>query len=92
MPTRRGAVPLVDLPGLALGRRPERAVVVRTADGPAALPADSLEGIRAVDPTRVSPPPPWLAGLAPAHVRGLIVLDDDRPAALLAVDALRRRP
>lgn len=85
--TQEGEAPLVRLPGLPAGE-PRRAVVVRTGDGLLALPADAIEGIRAIAPDRFAPPPHWLDAVAGEHVRALVTLDDDRLAVLLAVDAL----
>jgi chemotaxis signal transduction protein len=85
--SREGSAPLVDLPGLR-GDRPDRAVVVRTGSGLAALPADSLEGIRGIARDRLSAPPGWLGALVAAHLRAIVVLDDDRLAALLALASL----
>lgn len=86
--TRAGQAPVLNLPGLP--RDPAtQAVILRTAAGLAALPADAVDGIRAITADRFAPPPRWLAALAPDHVRGIVTLDDDRLAALLAVDALR---
>lgn len=89
--TRAGEARVLDLPGLPRDRA-ARAVVLRTAAGLVALPADTVEGIRAMTPDRFAPAPRWLQALAPDHVRGIVTLDDDRLAALLAVDALRPGP
>lgn len=86
--TRAADAPVLNLPGLP--RDPAtHAVIVRTGAGLVALPADVVEGIRAVTPDRFASAPRWLHALAPDHVRGIVTLDDDRLAVLLAVDALR---
>lgn len=89
--TREGPAPFLHLPGLPREAAP-RAVVLRSAAGLVALPADGVDGIRAVVDGRVMPPPPWLRGFAPDYIRAIVALDDDRLAVLLAVDALRPRP
>lgn len=89
--TSAGEARVLNLPGLPRDRA-ARAVVLRTAAGLVALPADAVEGIRAMAPDRFAPAPRWLQALAPDHVRGIVTLDDDRLAALLAVDALRPGP
>jgi chemotaxis signal transduction protein len=84
--TRDGSLEPVALPGL----NPEaarRAVVVRAAEGPAAIPADRVEGVVGQEGP-VRSPPEWLAGVTSRHVRGLIRLDDGRIAAVLATEAL----
>ena len=89
--TREGAAPFLHLPGLPREPAP-RAVVLRSAAGLVALPADGVDGIRAVVEGRVAPTPPWLRGFAPDYIRAIVTLDDDRLAVLLAVDALRPGP
>ena len=89
--TRGGVAPVLNLPGLPR-ERAARAVILTTDAGLVALPADAVEGIRAMTADRFASAPEWLQALAPDHVRGIVTLDDDRLAALLAVDALRPGP
>ena len=89
--TREGDARILNLPGLS--REPaRRAVVVRCGDALAALPADGIEGVRSIAVDRFAATPSWLESLAPDHVRAIVTLDDDRLAALLALNALRPFP
>lgn len=84
--TRDGSLEPMVFPGLDAAAC-RRAVVVRAADGPAAIPANRVEGVVGQQGP-VRSPPEWLAGVAGRHVRGLIRLDDGRIAAVLATEAL----
>ena len=85
--TRLGLLDPVSVPGLTTDDA-DRAVIVRAADGPVALPADRIDGVVAYHGPVVDTPP-WLEAVGPDYVRGLIRLDDDRIAAVLDTGALR---
>lgn len=85
---REGGVGLVVPPGLPPPASPVQAVILDTARGRVAVPADGVEGVRECGPGSVAPPPPWLQGLAATVLRGLVRLDDRRIAGLLDPDAL----
>lgn len=86
--SRLGALELQAAPGLPAPARPRRAVVIRTAGAAVAIAADDVEGVQPYTEHSAAPTPAWLGTLPTAHLAGLIRLDDDRIAALLAVDAL----
>lgn len=83
-----GSLPLHDLPGIPAPGDPRRAVIVRSAAAPLALPAETVEGVIPYQPGS-APLPDWLRHLPAPHLDRLVRLDDRRIAALLAVDRLR---
>lgn len=83
---RAGPLEPVLPPGLTADR-PARAVVVRHPAGPLALAAEAVEGVSEGAET-TAPTPSWLGGLRLDHLDGLVLLEDGRIAALLAVERL----
>lgn len=83
---RAGPLEPVLPPGLT-AERPPHAVVVRRPGGPLALSADEVEGVTGGSET-TAPTPEWLGALPLDHLDGLVLLDDGRIAALLAVERL----
>lgn len=86
--TRAGPLELWTPPGLQEVYDCRRAVVVRASGGAVALAADAVEGVKPYTEREAAPTPPWLRSLPTPHMAGLVRLDDDRVAALLAVESL----
>lgn len=86
--SRVGALDPRTPPGLEPPEAPVRAVVLRAGGGHLAMAADHVDGVTAWEPGATAPTPDWLRSLPTGHVASLIRLDQDRVAALLAVDAL----
>lgn len=87
---RSGRLELRTPPGVSALTDCRHAVVVRTAESPVALAAEAVDGVLAYTQLDAVPAPAWLRGLSTEHIAGLIRLDDQRVAALLAVEALTR--
>lgn len=86
--TRAGSLELWTPPGLQEVDDCRRAVVVRAGEGSVAMAAETVEGVKPYTEREAAPTPPWLRSLATPYMAGLIRLDDDRVAALLAVESL----
>lgn len=85
--SRHGPLDPVALPGVSVDSA-DRAVILRAAAGPVALPADRIDGVMPHSGP-VSDPPPWLEAAARGWFRGLVRLEDGRIAAVLDPGALR---
>lgn len=89
--SRLGPLDVRSAPGLPAPAGPRRAVVVRTGEAGAAalaIAADDVEGVKPYTPAEAAATPAWLRTLPTGHIAGMIRLDDDRIAALLAIEAL----
>lgn len=86
--SRSGPLELQAPPGLPLPRRPHRAVVLRAGETAVAMAADEVEGVRSYTDRQATATPAWLDSLRTDHLAALILLDDQRIAALLAIDTL----
>lgn len=86
--SRSGRLELRTPPGLSPPARPRRAVVLRAGKAALAMAADEVEGVRPYTERHTPATPAWIGTLKADHLAGLIRLDDDRIAALLAIDAL----
>ena len=86
--SRAGTLQLTSPPGLDPPASPERAVVLRNAAGAVAMAADSVDGVVTCGRGAATSTPEWLRALPTRHLASLIRLDDDRVAAMLAVDSL----
>lgn len=85
---RTGRLEVRTPPGVTAPPYCPHAVVVRTTGSPMALAAEAVDGVLAYTERHAVPAPAWLGGLPTDHIAGLIRLNDQRVAALLAVEAL----